>query len=138
MAGIAGRKSRVKICTTLGGTYNVVQGIRQATVTLDGAVLDDSEFGSDWAQKLQGIKSIKISLSGNRRASDTNGQNLLMGMLTGSTATIFVQYLPDNGTTSNIGFQVEMILASIGNGSAVDGVVEFNCELEGAGTPTVI
>ncbi len=138
MPGIAGRKARVKISTTSGGTYSVVQGIRQATVTLDGAIIDDSEFGSEWAQKMQGLKGLKISLSGNRRAADATGQNVLMGMFTGSTATIFVQYLPDNGVTANIGFQCEMILASIGNGAAVDGAVEFNAELEGAGTPTVI
>lgn len=138
MAGIAGKKTRVKVSTTEGGTYTVIAGIRQASLSMDGVIIDNSEFGSEWAQKLQGLKSFKLSLSGNRRPADTNGQNLIMGMLTGSTETVWIQYLPDNGTTSDIGFQVEMMLASVGNGSAVDGAVEFNCELESAGPVEVI
>src|SRR4051812_33788535 len=133
MAGKAGRKSRVKIGLTSGGTFYTVAGIRSATVTLDGAVIDDSEFGSDWAAKLQGLKNCQISLSGNRRLDDTNGQNVLMGFFIGSTELIYVEYLPDNGTTSNVGFKIPMIVSKVGEPTTVEGAVEFTCELEGAG-----
>lgn len=139
MAGIAGRKTRVKICTTSGGTYNNVLGIRQTTPTMDGVVVDDSEFGSEWAQKLSGLRNFKLSLSGNRRPADATGQNLLLEMFTeGTPATIFVQFLPDNGVTPDVGVKCEMILVNLTMPSSVDGAVEFSCELEGAGTPEVI
>lgn len=138
-AGIPGRKTLIKISTTLGGSTTTVLGIDSATPNFDASAVDDSEYGVTWAQKLAGLKNGKMSIGGKRRPNDTNGQNVLVGMFTtGTPETIFVHFLPDGGTTPNIGFKVEAILTNCQFASAVDDKVGFTAEFEFTGPPTVV
>ena len=139
MSGVAGKKTRVKVSTTeTGGTDYLIAGIRQAQVSINNATVDDSEFGSDWMQKLPTLSDCTISLTGNRRMADTNGQNVLMAQAFGGGAIIWITYLPDNGASTSQGFRIPMIVSKVGESSDVGGVVEFTCELEGAGTPVAV
>jgi predicted secreted protein len=137
MPGTPGKKARVKWCATSGGSYVVIQGLRSFNHSIDGANIDDSEFGVDWVQRIQGLKDGKLTLTGMRRLGDTNGQNALLTAYLNDTS-IYIQVLPDNGTTSGVGFQQEMKVSKFAGDSAVDGGIGLSIELEGTGAITLV
>jgi predicted secreted protein len=137
MAGTAGKKSRLKVATTVGGAYNVVGGVKSFSHTIDGATVDDSEMGVDWMQRIQGLKDGKISASGNRRLADTNGQNVILSSLL-NDSDIFIKALPDNGTTASVGFQQQMLCSKFNEDASVEGAVALSIELEGTGAITLV
>lgn len=137
MPGVAGKKTRVRLATTVNGTYNLVAGIKSASYTIDGAPLDDSEFGVDWIQRIQGLKDFKVTLSGTYRPDDTNGQVVARAALLNDTA-LFARVLPDGGTTANAGFQCEVKVTKFAVDPSVDGIVGVSIELEGTGAATLV
>jgi predicted secreted protein len=140
MPGTAGKKARVSLSIIAGGAgvYNVIQGIKSISHSIDGANVDDSEFGVDWNQRIQGLKDGKLTLSGNRRLADVNGQNALLSALLNDNVEVWIKVLPDNGTTVGVGFQQLMKVAKFGSDSAVDGGNGISIELEGAGAITLV
>jgi predicted secreted protein len=138
MSGVAGKKARVKISTVAGGAgvYNAVGGIRSVSHSIDGASVDDSEMGVDWMQRIQGLKDGKITLSGQRRLADAQQTAILNALLNDSV--LYVQVLPDGGTTANAGFQQEVKVSKFASDSAVDGISTVSIELEGTGAITLV
>lgn len=137
MAATAGKKSRIKVATTSGGTYNYVLGSVTGSHEISGGNLDVSEFGVDYIQRIQGLKDGKLSLSGNLRADDTNGQLVIRSALLNDTA-IFVRMLPDDGVTVGAGFQQEMKVASWRVDTGVADKVSWSLELEGTGAISIV
>lgn len=138
MAGTAGRKARIKVATTSGGTYNYVLGIVSASHEISGQNLDVSELGVDYVARIQGLKDGKLSLSGNLRADDTNGQLVIRAAFLGDTAAIFLRVLPDDGVTVGAGFQQEMKVASWRADAGVADKISWSCELEGSGAISIV
>lgn len=132
MAGIAGKTNRFRIATAVDGTYNVVAGLKNSGIEINGANLDDSEFGVDWVQRLQGLKDAKISLSGSYRPDDTTGQVLLRSTLL-TDADLWARVLPD-GTN---GFQLQVRVSKFSVEPTVDGIIGVSIELECTGAVTV-
>ena len=137
MSGLAGKKNRVKVGTTSGGAFNVMLGIKSTTVEIDGTNVDDSEFGVDWAQRLQGIKDFKVTLSGPLRPTDATGQQVAIAALLNDTE-LWIQVLPDNGTTASIGFKGQVLVGKFSLTSAVDGTQDISFDLEGTGAVTQV
>jgi hypothetical protein len=139
MPGIAGKAARVKISTTAGGAgvYSVMLGVKSVSATVDGQQVDDSEMGVDWMQRIQGIKDAKYSIQVNRRTADATGQNACLSALINDTE-IWVQFLPDNGTTANIGFKQQVRVAKFAADAAIDGGNGATIELEGTGPITLL
>lgn len=137
MPGIAGRKARLYVSTTLGGQYTLVAGLTSITLEIDGATVDDSEFGDNWGQVLAGLSTWKISASGNMRAADTNGQLAIKSALLNGT-DLFAKYLPDDGTTAGIGTNGQVIPAKFTYTPAVTGGQALAIELTGSGAATPI
>ena len=133
MPGIAGKANRVRVSTTVGGTYNVVAGLRQGSIEINGASLDDSEFGVDWMQRLQGLKDFKISMSGSYRPDDTTGQVAIQSALL-NDSDLFARVLPDGAN----GFQGQVKATKFSVEPAVDGVVPVSIEMEGTGAVTIV
>lgn len=133
MPGIAGKANRVRVSTTVGGTYNVVAGLRQGSIEINGANLDDSEFGVDWVQRLQGLKEFKMSLSGSYRPDDTTGQVVIQTALLNDT-NLFARVLPDGSN----GFQGQVRVTKFSVEPAVDGIVPVSIELEGTGAVSLV
>lgn len=133
MPGIAGKLNRVRVGPTSGGTFTNVAGLKQSSIELDGATLDDSEFGVDWQQKLQGLKNFKISMSGSYRPTDTNGQVAIRASFINDTV-LWAQVLPD-GTT---GFRGQVVVTKFTVDPSVDGMSSVSIELEGTGVVTLI
>src|SRR5690348_4444314 len=98
MAGTAGKKAQLKVSSD-DITYSLVAGLDSIGLSIDGVNVDDSEFGVDWTQRIQGIKDIKITASGKIRVADTNGQLAIRAALLNDTA-LFAKFLPDGGTTT--------------------------------------
>lgn len=133
MAGTAGKASRLSVATTLGGSYTVPAGLKNISFEINGAALDDSEFGVNWEQKIQGLKSFKITASGSFRVSDTNGQIAIRSSLISDT-DLFAKVLPD-GTN---GFKGQVIVTKFATDPAVDGIVPVSIEMEGSGALTAV
>ena len=133
MPGIAGKSNRVRVATTVNGTYNVVAGLKNSSIEINGASLDDSEFGVNWEQKIQGLKSAKISVSGSYRSDDTNGQTVIQSALLNDTA-LFARVLP-NGTT---GFQAEVKVEKFSIEPPVDGITGVSIDLVVTGAVTLV
>lgn len=133
MAGIAGKTNRVRVSTTVGGTYTVVAGLKSGGIEINGMSLDDSEFGVNWHQRLQGLKDYKITLTGSYRDDDTNGQLAIKSALLNDT-DLFAQVLPD-GTT---GFQGQVRVAKFSVEPTVEGIIGVSIDLEGTGALTEI
>jgi predicted secreted protein len=140
MPGIAGKKARVKVSIIAGGAgaYNYVTGIKSISHSIEGGNLDDSEFGVDYAQRIQGLKDGKLTLSGHRRPADANGQNAILSALLNDNVEVWIQVLPDDGATANIGFKQQMKVAKFGSDAAVDGENSVSIELEGSGVITLV
>jgi predicted secreted protein len=100
-------------------------------------VVDDSEFGVDWVQRLQGVSDWKITASGYLRPIDTNGQVAIRSALIASS-DLFAEFLPDNGTTSMIGLKGQVIPTKFSSDAAQDGGQNVSIELQGDGAPTAI
>lgn len=137
MPGTAGKKAKVQFCSTSGGTFVIIAGIKNFSHSIDGSTIDDSEFGVDWAQRIHGLKDGKLSLSGLRRLNDITGQNALLDAYLNDTA-IFIKVQPDGGTTAGVSMLQEMKCSKFSVDAAVDGGVNLSIELEGTGAITLV
>lgn len=137
MAAIAGKRARFRVSTTSGGTYNVILGGVTGNHEMSAGNLDVSEFGVDYVQRIQGLKDGRLSLSGNYRPDDTNGQLVIRAAYLNDT-TIFLRALPDDGGTVGAGFQQEMKVSSFRVDAGVADKVAWSCELEGTGAISIV
>jgi predicted secreted protein len=137
MPGIAGKKARLKVGTTLVGATNIVTGLKSLSLEIDGQAVDDNEFGVDWNQRLQTLKDWKISASGSYRPSDATGQAAIRSSLINDT-DLYCQFLPDNGTTANAGLKGQVIVTKFSIEPTVDGGGNVSIELQGTGAPTLV
>lgn len=133
MPSVAGKLTLVRVSTTSGGAYSTVLGMKSVSHPFDAAMLDDSEFGVSWVQRIQGLKDGKISLSGQRRADDTTGQNIIRTSFL-NDSDLFVQVLPD-GTN---GYRQQMRVTKWQIEAQVDGIVNLQIEMEGVGAPVAV
>jgi predicted secreted protein len=135
MSATAGKKTVVKISTTVGGagTYTTALGITTASVEIDGDMVDVSTLGNNWKDKVQGLKDSKMSFSGNYEPGDTTGQQAIRSALINDTE-IWAQVLID-GT---LGFKVQIKPSKFATNSDVKDKVGVSIDCEGTGTVTII
>ena len=117
MAKQAGKNFRAKVCTTSGGTYATVLGIDSCTMNISGTLVDASEFGDTYMERVQGLKDVSFDFKGKYNSADTTGQNVIMSALLNDTS-LFVQYMPD-GTT---GFKAQVSISKFSIDDAVNGI----------------
>ena len=93
---IAGKNARLKVSTTAGGAgvYTTAVGITEWTLSHAGGLIDVSAMGDTYVARIQGLKDVSLSFSGNYEAADTTGQNAIRTALT-SDSEIWFQALPD-------------------------------------------
>lgn len=137
MAGTAGKKARLKVAVTSGGTYNVVQGVQNISFSIDGENVDVSELGVDYHERVQGLKDIKVEVSGNLKPGDTNGQAVIKSGFLNDTP-LFFQVLPDGGTTANAGWQFEGKVSSLKGDTSQTDKVGWGISIEGSGAATSV
>lgn len=130
---LAGNKTVVKVGTTSTGPFNKIQGINDASHSVEGSVQDVTSFDATWVKQIMGLRSGSFSLSGFYEGADATGQKVIRDALINGT-TIFLQILPD-GTT---GFAQEVLVSSFEVGASVDGTVTVSISAEGVGAVTAV
>lgn len=135
MSALAGKKTRVKVSTTAGGAgaYTTALGIKSASIKLGADMVDVSELGVDWKNKVQGLKDSQISLAGNYEPGDTTGQAALRSAWINDTEA-WVQVLVD-GT---LGFKVQVKVSNFSFDGDVADKGAVSIDLEGTGVVSII
>lgn len=129
---LAGRKLKVNVSGN-GTTFNEVLQLNEATMTSEAENQDVSTFGSDFIQRIQGLKDTSYSLNGFYAPENTEGQLAIREAWLNNTP-LYLQFLPD-GTT---GFQQEVKVSSFEVTASAEGTVEVAIEVEGSGAITAI
>ena len=124
---IPGKKSQVK----LGA--NVVAELSEASMTINGELLDPTSFDSDgWREKLAGIRDANISISGFYKPDDADGQAALREAVLAGTKISDFTYLADKDVATS-GFKCDAYVASFEANSTVGGLVTLSVSLESDG-----
>lgn len=133
MPARAGRVLRVSVATASGGVYNVVVGIRSATMSRQGLTVDVSTLTDADIVRILGQRDCSYRLEGNWE-DDATGQNVIRDSLANDTA-LFARFLP-TGTT---GFQQEVKVGGIDiTGETGPNKVGVSIELQGSGAITSV
>lgn len=135
MSATAGKKTVVKVSTTVGGagTYTAALGIKSASVKLGADMVDVSTMGPSFKDKLQGLKDSQWTIAGNYEPGDTTGQGALRSAWLNDTEA-WIQVLVD-GT---LGFKVQVKVANFSVDSDVGDKVGVSIDLEGTGVVSII
>lgn len=128
---IAGKKG--KLAVDAEGISSKVIGIKNWSLALTIATLDDTELGNDWKKYILGLKEWTASSSGNYAVSDVAKD--------GEVNQEILQEAFLNGTEVSLNLYVDeihyytgkAIITSLSIDDAVDGVVGITIEFVGCG-----
>lgn len=125
---MAMKGKNMKVMTgTDGSAWNQVLGIKEASMQNGADNQDISTFGDSYIKRLQGLKDVSYSMSGNYEPTDTTGQVAIRNAWMNDTE-VYIGFLPD-GTD---GFEQIVLVSNFEISGAVDGVVEVSIDLEGS------
>lgn len=111
-----------------------ILGLNEGSITINGETIDVTTFASGgWIEKMQGLKSAEISLSGFYLSTDATGQTALRAALLNGTSVTMSALL--DGTT---GWTGSFLVTSFEDGAAVDGEVSRSISLESTGAITAV
>lgn len=115
-------------------TYNVIDGLNDATFSRMADLLDVTDFADTSGTKLRiyGLKDASFSLSGDLEAADTGYGRIETAY--GDGSTVYIKYLP-NGTT---GWKAACKVESIEVSGSVDGKAEVSVSLQATGVVTAV
>lgn len=128
MAEVAGKSNIIKIGTTSGAAGTKINGVDNSTFNRLCEILEITQFGNDYKNRMAGVKDTNVSLSGNLDTADTNGQLVLV-----PGDYVWVQVLP-NGSA---GAKIKMIVESFEQ-KADTSKQTFSASLSGVEAPTVV
>lgn len=125
---IAGKNAVFKIGA------NTIQDLNEGSVTVNGETIEISVFaGGGWVQKIQGLKSADISISGYFSTTDTNGQLKLRTDFLAGVPTTMSALL--DGT---VGWTGSFLVTSLEYSASASDMVSFSASLESTGAITVV
>ena len=134
MPELPGYKMEVRISATEmsdGGDGYKIEGLDNATLNRLADILEITQFGNTYKKRMSGLKDSNVSLSGNYRPDDTNGQLSLE-----PGGDVYIAMFPQ-GTTA-AGRQIKMIVENFEHASAADGKQTFSATVQGNGEPAAI
>lgn len=127
MATVVGKSGHVAIGA------NTVAELKEWTLEVDAAMLDDTTFGATWKSFLPGILDGKGSLKGNWDvATDTNGQAALQAAILGGTVLTSLTLNVD-GTNA---YTCNAYLSKLQVDSKVESIVAFTADFQANGAVT--
>ena len=129
MGELAGKLNIIKIATTAEGAGTKINGVDNSTFNRLCDILEITQFGDSYKNRMAGLKDTSISISGNFDPADTNGQLVLE-----PGDFVWVQVLP-NGST---GKKVKMIVENFEHGASVNDKQTFSSSLQGVAAPTAV
>lgn len=125
--------STVVSFSTDDSTYNTMDGIKNVDFPLAADELDTTDFAdSQWRTRIQGLKSISISIDGDYEPSDTAQAAVRTAFTSGNTVYFKVLF---DGTN---GYKVACKVMGFTPGSAVDGLSSFTAEMLSVAAPTAL
>ena len=135
MAEEAGKTNYVKILTgavaMVGAgapTGAAINGADNSTIQKLCDLLEISQFGDSYKDRLAGMKDTSVTISGNLDAADTLGQ---LELEPGDTVYIAVHY----GGATVAGTQVKCIVESFEQSADATGKQTFSATLQGIAAP---
>lgn len=128
MAAVSGKSALFKVAAA------TILGLNDGSVTVNGDTIDVTTFASGgWIQKIQGLKSAEISLSGFFEPTDTTGQVAMRTALLNGTSLVMSALV--DGTN---GWTGSFLVTSLELGATPDGEVSVSISLESTGAVTVV
>jgi TP901-1 family phage major tail protein len=116
---------------TVGGTD--VLGMNELSVTVNGETIDVTTFASGgWMEKIQGLKSAELSISGFWLASDTGQDALRTALLNGTAVTMQALLDGTNGWTG------DFLVTSVEESSPVADAITLSVSFESSGAITEV
>ena len=112
-------------------TYTSIGGANTVSWSIDPDLLETTEFGDDWKERIQGLKDWSATVSGDYKASDTGQGHIEANVL--SDTDLYVQFLID-GTN---GFKGPA-KAAVNFDSDVQGKGTFSYTITGNGALTTV
>ncbi len=131
---LAGHLMEVRIKATVmanGDDGAKIEGVDNATLNRLADILEVSQFGDTFKKRMHGLKDSNVSLSGNYRPDDANGQ---MELEPGDP--VFIAVFPQGNKVA--GRQIEMIVENFEQSAAADGKQTFSSSLQGNGVPAPV
>lgn len=113
-------------------TGEKVNGADNSSMNKMAELLEISQFGDSYRDRIVGLKDTNVTLSGNYDPDDTNGQDVLDD----PGAEVFIGLYP-KGTTET-GKQVNALIESFEISSDATGKQTFSCTLQGIAEPVTL
>lgn len=139
---VAGFKGKVSVSTDGGSTYNDIIGLNDASLSLGGTVLDDTEFinNAGYRSQFYGLRDATVSLSGDFSTTTADHQEeFLHAWLQDSTgegySQLQVQYYPDKGGSYSL--EIPVVVSSLDISGSVDDKQTISIELTSDGSITL-
>lgn len=118
--------------STDDSAYNNVGGINNVSFNMQRAMLETTEFGDDFVDRISGLFDTPVTLSGHRLHSDTAQAALVTAFLAGSD--IWIRWRPD-GTN---GFKVKCGVQDMQLGQGVGDTAQVTFTLASRGKPAAV
>lgn len=124
----AGKNAVFKVGST------AIVGMNDGSVKVNGETIDVTTFASGgWVQKIQGLKSAEISLSGFFEPTDTTGQVTLRTALLNGTSQAITALM--DGT---VGWTGNFLVTGFETGASSSSEVSVSISLESTGAISVV
>jgi len=135
MSAVAGNPVAISCSTTSGGTYDVVSGIKNASIPLSADSLDVTAFDDGVDRTfIMGLRTRTISFDGTYQPGDTGFAKIKAAAEASPMTSVHVKFLY-NGTA---GWRGEYWVTKFEVSAKVDGTVDVACELQLTGAVTNI
>jgi predicted secreted protein len=130
----AGYKGTVGYAATSAGPFTEIDGIRDATLSYEGDILDTSNLKdkTGWRTKIVGLKSGTLSVDGHFLGTDTEQDAIRAAFIAGTS--IGIEVLPD----ATNGYAGTYVLSAFDTGTPLEDVTPFSFTAELSGAPVAV
>ena len=108
-----------------------VLGVDNSTWSAVCDLLEVTQFGDSYKNRIGGLKDTSLSISGNYYPGDTTGQDVL-----DAGVIVYIGVYPQGPTVA--GRQVKAIVESLELSAAQDGKQEFSASIQGIAAPVTL
>lgn len=116
---------------------NAVLGINDATFTINGEIVDVSDFESGgWRERLQNLRDASISISGFYNPGDSTGQVVFRQAILTQAVVEGVTVLADASDPTS-GFECDALVETFEIAPSVEGAVPVTISLQSTGIISV-
>lgn len=138
MAATPGAATLVTVSTTSGGTYDEIDGLKDASLdaaidALETTAFSDVSGSGSNRTYIAGLRGFSGTMSGRYERTSTGYAKIIVIMF-GTYANLFLKKLWD-GTN---GYRWEIIVTKVSTKSTVDGLVDVSIDYTVTGAPTAV